>query len=130
MVEQGIENPRVGGSIPSSATTFEPRCFVFTRNPWVFLVPGLVLGGCGDDCEQFCREVSVRLAQCMDDGMTWPDVGARSRTDFVRRCQDDWDRTRGELSTSDLGEAVEICGEGRDTLAGLSCAEIRVLYSP
>ncbi len=35
-VEQGIENPRVLGSIPSPGTTFPFLCFL--KNPLVFLI--------------------------------------------------------------------------------------------
>ncbi len=65
----------------------------------------------------------------MDSSMSWPDVGAASRNDFISRCRLDWDRTRAGLSTSDLGEAVMICRDGRQTLLTLRCDELRLLYA-
>ncbi|MCA9568526.1 MAG: hypothetical protein KC656_11820 [Myxococcales bacterium] len=93
------------------------------------LLAGNVLSGCGDACERLCRETSLRLASCIDGSTTWADLGARNRVDFVDQCQAAWDRTSAELTTSDLGEAVEICAEGHDTLATLTCDEIRLLYA-
>jgi hypothetical protein len=85
--------------------------------------------GCGDHCERLCRETSVRVAACMDEGTRWVDLGAQNRADYADQCLDDWDRTGAQLTTSDLGEAVETCGDARDTLDALSCDEVRVLLT-
>ena len=127
LVEQRIENPRVGGSIPSSATTSQLHVGD-SMSRWTLLL--CVLGmGCGDGCERLCREVGQRLNQCFESGASWEDVDARSRQDFVGRCQDDWDRTRAQLTTSDLGEAVDVCVDGRVELDAFDCTELQLLYA-
>lgn len=94
---------------------------------WLLLLP---LIGCGDACERLCREAASDLDACIDgQRTTWADLGARSRSDFLTQCQRGWDRTRAELTTSDLGEAVEICDEGRGTLAAATCEEVVLLYA-
>lgn len=97
---------------------------------WLGVALLLALAGCGDQCERLCREVSVRLDGCMGDVITWPDVGARSRADFVDQCRLDWDRTSSNLTSSDVGEAVDICRDGRRLLQEFGCDEIRALYLP
>ncbi|MEZ4321390.1 MAG: hypothetical protein R3F61_28220 [Myxococcota bacterium] len=90
----------------------------------------MILFGCGDRCEVLCREVGGKLDACLGDSLSWPDVGARSRADFVDQCRLDWGRTNGDLTSSDLAEALDICRTGSDELAALTCDEMRVLYAP
>lgn len=90
---------------------------------------GMVLLGCGDTCERLCRDTAVALERCRDGGTTWADLGARTRSDYVDQCRDDWDRTSADLTASDRGEAVETCAEARVTLTSLSCDELRAAFT-
>ena len=112
LVEQGIENPRVGGSIPSLAIT-------------ILLC---LLAACGDRCERLCRDVSFRLEQCVDE--PWDDLGARNRADFVTKCRAEWDRRSRDLTSSNVSEAIQVCGDARGVLEALSCDDVETLYAP
>ena len=116
LVEQGIENPRVGGSIPSLATTTFP------------LLLAALLMGCGDNCERLCTQLGNRIATCKPDTLGWLDLGATSRADFVSSCRDDWERVSGQLTTSDLRVALDVCQESARDLDDLSCEEVSALY--
>ena len=116
LVEQGIENPRVGGSTPSPATTA--------------LLLALALTGCGDSCEQLCTGVGNELASCKPASLSWNDLGARNRADFVDACQDQWNRSRIDLSASDLRLALEACDDTTAELQDLECTDIVALYAP
>ena len=121
LVEQGIENPRVGGSIPSLATLLSLS---------LLLVSGLGLAGCGDRCQQLCTNVGSTLAGCKPGSLSWNDLGARSRADFVNTCRDQWDRSRIDMSASDLRLALEACSDTNNELGRLQCPEILALYAP
>ena len=116
LVEQGIENPRVGGSIPSLATTALSLLLVATAM------------GCGDNCERLCAQLGGRLAECKPDTLGWTDLGATSRADFVSTCRDDWERVSGQLTTSDLRVALDVCQESARDLSDLTCEEVNALY--
>ena len=85
---------------------------------------------CGDRCENLCSSVGLELATCKPDSLTWNDLGARSRSDFVNECQLQWDRERSDLSASDLELALDACRDTRNGLGDLSCEEILALYGP
>ncbi len=128
MVEQGIENPRVGGSIPSLATTFILRSRPLLVG--LLLVGGLPLvGGCGDQCEQLCVQASTRLQRCKPDGMDWRDLGARSRNDFANSCRTDWERVSSDLTATEVREALDVCRDTRAALDELSCDEVAAIYA-
>ena len=67
LVEQGTENLRVGGSIPSPATL-------------LFLLPILTAAQC-DECASLCRETATKIAACMENdeipSLLWSDLGAK-----------------------------------------------------
>ena len=120
LVEQGIENPRVGGSIPSPATLLTLV---------VMMVP-LMGSTCfgGDKCEQLCVEIATRVARCKPDSLQWEDLGAERRQDFISECRRDWERERLDLSASELAVALEFCD---DTVPeSLTCEEVTALYGP
>ncbi len=97
----------------------------------VFLAAlALAAAGCGDRCENLCTSVGVKLASCKPDGLTWNDLGARSRSDFVNQCQLQWARERTDLSASDLQLALEACRDTSRELGTLSCDEMLALYGP
>ena len=113
-VEQGIENPRVGGSIPSLA-----------------ILTFLSAMGCGDRCEVLCQQTAAAVADCRTGtSLSWADLGARGRADFVDRCRDEWDRTSNDLSSNDLREALDVCAETTREVTRLSCEELMALYAP
>ena len=115
-VEQGIENPCVGGSIPSLATT-------------LILIASLMSAACGDKCEVLCQQTGDALATCRPDGLSWADVGARSRADFVSNCRGDWDRARLDLSSGQLSAALDVCAETTDALGDVTCEELIAIYT-
>jgi hypothetical protein len=119
-VEQGTENPRVGGSIPSLATIF---------------VGCVLAAGCGqDDCEALCQNVSDRLDVCLDEWpVEWASLDARSRARFRGDCLDRWADVRVGLEPRELNDALEQCDDARAALAALSrdresCDALRALY--
>jgi hypothetical protein len=114
-VEQGIENPRVGGSIPSLA----------------ILMLLVTTAGCGDRCEVLCQQTASAIANCrVGTSLTWQDLGARGRADFADRCRDEWDRRADDLSSNDLREALDVCSETTRDVSRLSCEELIALYAP
>lgn len=99
------------------------------------LHPGLLLlavglGACGDACEQLCTNVGNELAECKPQSLSWNDLGARNRADFIDTCQDQWDRSRIDLSASDLRLALEACDDTSAELGDLECTDIVALYAP
>jgi hypothetical protein len=124
LVEQGIENPRVGGSTPSLATTHRPA-----RRVWLWFALACATG-CGDACDQLCAEASRRLAACRGDALTWGDLGATSRTDFAERCRDDWDDQRSDLTSREIEVALDVCDDGFEVAQLATCEEIVAWYTP
>lgn len=88
------------------------------------------LAACGDRCERLCTSVGAKLAACKPDSLDWNDLGARNRADFVDGCQDQWDRSRIDMSASDLRLALEACDDTDEELDLLQCQEILALYAP
>jgi hypothetical protein len=115
LVEQGTENPRVGGSIPSLATA-------------TLLLGWTLLVGCGDKCEVLCTNVTRELGRCKPDSLSWNDLGARNRSDFSNECRQQWDRERIDLSASDLRLSLETCADANQELEDLNCEQIMALY--
>jgi hypothetical protein len=115
LVEQGTENPCVGGSSPPWATILHRAAFV------------VLLGGvsaCGADaCETLCYRTSLRLAACLGSwSATWEDLGADSRAEFRSQCENDWAQTRADLEPREVNLAVEMLNEMQ------GCDELRALY--
>ncbi len=98
---------------------------------WLALGIGLALAsGCGDRCDRLCVDVSRDLATCKTDAVTWPDLGATSRIDFLQTCQDDWDALRTDLDARGVELALDVCEDSSDTLEELTCEELVALYAP
>ncbi len=123
LVEQGTENPRVGGSTPSLATLLLS-----------ILVPAMA--ACASDpCSTLCVDVSRGLDECLPAwGLTWEEVGAESRSNWLIGCQNEWDEVRSSLEARELPAAEEQCADARIELDRLqaaedgACDELRVLY--
>jgi hypothetical protein len=119
-VEQGIENPRVGGSIPSLATFFLLGVFGVACDP--------------DPCEELCRSTANRLTECMGDwSMTWDDFDASSKANFRLRCVNRWGEVRSNLESRELEDAREQCQEARQELIqraseDAECDLLRAMY--
>jgi hypothetical protein len=111
LVEQGTENPRVGGSIPSLAI--------------LFLSVGLI--ACGDRCERLCADVAERIEECRG-AEPWSDFGASRNADWVNRCQSEWDGTSGGLTTRELELALAICAQSQTDLEAMPCDDVIALY--
>jgi hypothetical protein len=88
----------------------------------------LLLGGCGDQCQQLCTQTGTRLKNCKPASLDWADLGAKSQNDFVQQCQDQWDLTSADLTQSDHQIALEVCHDSRDVLSTLTCDEVVGLY--
>ncbi len=86
--------------------------------------------GCGDDCQQLCLQTSNRISNCKSDALTWADLGARSRNDFVQSCRTDWEIVSGDLTQSDHQIALDVCADARRELNRLGCDEVMALYGP
>jgi hypothetical protein len=121
LVEQGIENPCVGGSTPSPATP-SSRCFA------ALFVALLCAAGCGDSCERLCLQATDRVAECRPAALTWADLGATGRADFTNRCRQQWDRVYADLEAHDQDVALQLCEDGLDAADALTCDEILALY--
>jgi hypothetical protein len=97
------------------------------QTPWLVLVVAVV-SGCGDKCEVLCTNVGQRLQNCKPDTMSWNDLGARGRGDFVNQCRTQWGRERLDLSATDLRLALEACRDTNQELPTVSCEEMVALY--
>ena len=119
-VEQGIENPRVGGSIPSLAT--------------FFLLGVLGLGCSPDPCTELCKETTDALGVCMTDwSYDWEDFDSANRSDFQDRCTNRWGEVRSNLVARELEDARGQCREARAALEqaiadGEDCDLMRATY--
>ena len=121
MVEQGTENPCVGGSNPSLAT---------------ILLLVAVLVGCSteDDCETLCGQTSSLLGGCLADWpISWSDLDATNRRAFRRACQNRWAEERADLEPREIDDALEQCTKGLEALETLDeqdelCDHLRALY--
>ncbi len=122
MVEQGTENPRVGSSILSLATT--PRS----------LLPALLLLGCGastarspfeDDCEATCRVTADALDDC---GVVWSDLDADDEGDWRGRCMDEWSSMRLQTSELERDQALESCEGMLEWVEASTCEELLDVY--
>ena len=117
-VEQGIENPCVGGSIPSQAT-------------FLFLPLALLLAGCTEPCETACQRTAFAIGQCIGDwSVDWSDLGASSQTNFRERCQETWQQSAANLESRELEEAMTRCEELQADVLELDCDTLRALYIP
>ena len=122
LVEQGIENPRVGGSIPSLATTS------------LLLTAALAMACGGDDCESLCTQVAQRLGTCVREWPTgWEEVEARGFADFRNSCVNRWAEVRTDLEPRELNDALEQCEASREALSRMArsqstCDQLRTLY--
>ena len=129
LVEQGTENPRVGGSIPPPATTSRQRTAHRAPSPLGALLT-VLLSGCGaDPCRTLCLDATTAMAGCLGEwGYTWEDLGAASKADYRSTCLEQWDTTRVTLETRQVSEAQDRCTAADSDLDTLSCAEIWALF--
>ena len=126
LVEQGTENPRGGGSIPSLAT-FSLRILAGAL--------ALLSVACQNDaCEQLCIELAQRLDGCIEQWPTdWGEFDARGRADFRRTCQQEWAEVRVDLEPRELDDGLDQCSDTSIALNRLrrdqeSCDQMRSLY--
>ena len=119
-VEHGIENPGVGGSIPSLAT--------------FFCVAALGFGCSPDPCVGLCKETTTALGECMEAwSLDWEDFDASNKRDFQDRCSNRWGEVRSNLVARELEDAREQCEEASVSLnlaikAEERCDLLRALY--
>ena len=118
-VEQGTENPCVGGSIPPRAT-FAALAMLL-----------LVLPGCTEPCETACQRTASSIGKCLREwSVDWADLGASSQTDFRERCQETWERNSANLEARELEEALAQCETIQEEVVTLDCDTLRALYVP
>ncbi len=125
MVEQGTENPRVGGSTPSLATIL----------PLLVAAVAAPAAGCGQDpCETLCTTMGRELGRCMGEWPAdWQDLDATGRRAWVTSCRNGWSEVRADLEPRELDDALDQCGETQDALdeldaRGETCDVLRALY--
>lgn len=124
-VEQGTENPRVGGSIPSLATL--PSLVLF-------LCLTTATGCQNDHCEDLCRQTSFALKRCIDEWpITWNDLDANGRNAFQNACSTRWEQKISTLEARELEDALEQCSETRELLDEMlqddtTCDQLRAIY--
>jgi hypothetical protein len=117
-VEQGTENPRVGGSIPSLAT----------------LIFFLVFGCQSDNCEKLCAQTSTALRDCLDSWpATWDDLDTSGRVAFQNTCTTQWGQNQSDLEARELEDALRQCDESITLLEemdsdGSVCDQLRAAY--
>ncbi len=123
LVEQGIENPRVGGSTPSLATLL--LCVVSA------------LWGCSDDaCVALCTNTARDLEQCRQAwGVSWETLGAESQADWSAGCQNEWDGVRADLEAREVPAADDQCSDAQSDINAVGdgsletrCDVLRALY--
>jgi hypothetical protein len=95
---------------------------------WILV--GALTAGCGDKCEQLCTNTAAELQACKPDSLSWQDLGARGRNDFVNQCRNQWGRQRLDLSATDLRLALQACQDTSQDLGSVSCEELLALYLP
>ena len=123
-VEQGTENPRVGGSIPSLATFF------------MVLLSSITTWGCQTDhCDTLCVRSANVFGRCIAlwEASDWGDFDAEDRRGFQEACQNRWSVERAELESRELVDALEQCEEtivALDEMAqnNTTCDELRAIF--
>ena len=122
LVEQGIENPCVGGSSPPRATFF---CKIATLS-----CLGLITG-CADPCIRTCSSAANAVDDCVEDwSMDWGDLGANGKTQFQDNCEQSWARSASTLESRELEQAFLQCEIVNDEINELTCDDLLVLYAP
>jgi hypothetical protein len=127
LVEQGTENPRVGGSIPSLAT------LKTSAIAGVFL---FLLAGCqSDSCDQLCVRTATSLSRCIQtwEPADWEMLDAESQSSFQDACESRWSEVRSLLESRELEDALEQCDEALTALNemgedGTTCDQLRAIY--
>jgi hypothetical protein len=122
LVEQGIENPCVGGSSPPRATFLSS----------IAIAACLALNvGCADPCIRTCSSAANAVGDCVDDwSLDWGDLGANGQTQFRDSCEQSWARSAAALESRELEQALLQCETVNDEINELTCDELLVLYAP
>ena len=135
LVEQGIENPRVGGSIPSPATFLSTRGLTRACRRQALAVAVALLSGCAnDECELLCTTVASRLDACIEEWPSeWQAHDSTGRAAYRRECQATWASVRSDLEPRELNDALQQCEEASVALTRMSrsestCDQLRALY--
>jgi hypothetical protein len=68
-------------------------------------------------CERVCCEVADKVDVC--EQVTYADLDALDRDDFVRACTGGWTSTSADLTSYELQEATESCRAVRDKVKAL-----------
>ena len=135
MVEQGTENPRVGGSTPSLATSSaSSHKLALARILAVVFCCGSAVACQPDACERLCAEVAGRLDECLDQWpVGWEEFDVQGARAFQTGCEQQWAQVRSDLEPREFDDAGDQCSEGIDALQRMrvdasSCSELRAMY--
>ena len=138
LVEQGTENPRVGGSIPSLATQkTSARAGVLALLARVIGAAALLaVAGCqSDSCDQLCVRTASSLNRCLStwEPADWEMLDAENQGAFLETCQSRWSEVRSSLESRELQDALEQCDEALTAINemgedGTTCDQLRALY--
>ena len=139
LVEQGIENPCVGGSSPPRATFLQsPRALAkrggSTRRLVRLGLAGVLASaaaGCSDPCVSVCGEAARAVGACIGEWSTdWGDLGANGQNQFTSQCEESWAQTAANLESRELEQAYSQCEELSDEIDSFTCEELRSIYAP
>ena len=139
LVEQGTENPRVGGSIPSLATQNTHISTILNSvllRASVFAGVLLLLAGCqSDTCDQLCVRTATSLGRCLStwEPVDWEMLDAESQRSFQDVCESRWSEVRSSLESRELEDALEQCSEALSAIDemnedGTTCDQLRAIY--
>ena len=117
LVEQGTENPCVGGSSPPSATLF-------------FL--GVLVTGCQTDkCIVLCSRMEEQVRTCIEEWPTeWEHLNASSAAEFQESCQNEWTARSTDMELRERQQAQDQCQETIKSLEAREdpCNLLRTIY--
>jgi hypothetical protein len=142
LVEQGTENPRVGGSIPSLATSRASASagapvLLASRSLLAATVAlGTLLAGCqADSCDTLCVRTASSLSRCIQtwEPVDWEMLDAENQSSFQEACESRWSEVRSLLESRELEDALQQCDEALTAIDemgedGTTCDQLRALY--
>ena len=138
LVEQGTENPRVGGSIPSLATPKTSAAAGVLALLVRVAAAGVLLTASGcqyDHCDRLCVRTASSLNRCLAtwEPADWEMLDAENQGSFLEACQRRWSEVRSSLESRELEDALAQCEEALKAIDemgedGTTCDQLRAIY--